>query len=438
MRGRWWISAWIAAIVLHAVLFWLGSSPRPRRLVGDEHAYAAQAKLLQAGTPASPDLLHPPLYSRFLAFTRSLGQGGRNSTIAVQIALLVAAALLSRSALRHLGATPLIADLVALAMLNYPPLAAYAHYFWPEALHMALLSAILWILAAKRGSPAWCATLGALLGLALLTKSLLLGFAPVLLAPLALEGRIRALRTGAALAATILIVLPTVLVHQRRAGTATIANSATFNLWVGLNDRSRRSYVDPIVGEEHRAYMASSPEHVERVTIYRQKIGALVAEKGLRAVIADQLGKQYFRLFDKNSILTDQLPGGVRSSRRAGYQGKQRGIATVLRGTSFVLYGVVLAGAALGLAWSSSSRPRWLWIPLLFLVYNLAIFLFLHVKARYRIPMMPFLFLYAALALDTVRRVAAGDAAAPAAWRSVLGAAGALVLLGLAFGGGYL
>ena len=68
-----------------------------------------------------------------------------------------------------------------------------------------------------------------------------------------------------------------------------------------------------------------------------------------------------------------------------------------------------------------------------FLFYNLAIFLGLHVKARYRIQMLPIFLIFGALALDRALDVAAGRSGVrPHRWWA--GLAASLLALGLAFG----
>ena len=83
-------------------------------------------------------------------------------------------------------------------------------------------------------------------------------------------------------------------------------------------------------------------------------------------------------------------------------------------------------------------RHHWLWLVLGFVAYNLAIFLLLHVKSRYRVQFLPFLFLYAAVALQwTLQRLGliAGKPVESSAPRWLLAAAGSALALYLAFGG---
>jgi len=103
----------------------------------------------------------------------------------------------------------------------------------------------------------------------------------------------------------------------------------------------------------------------------------------------------------------------------------------VLRGWGWTLYAAVLVGAALGIATVPVENRRWLVVAVLFLAYNLALFLVLHVKTRYRVPLMPVLDLLAAAtaAWWWTRRPRRG----PATWGA--GAVVAALLLYLAFGG---
>jgi hypothetical protein len=217
-------------------------------------------------------------------------------------------------------------------------------------------------------------------------------------------------------------VAPTIIANARRIGTPSIANSASFNIWVGLNDVGRESFRHDIVWPEFKRWRASAETHVERNRIVRQQIRDLVRDRGITAVVRNQLSKQYFRLFDAGCYLMDQLPGGVAyESGRAGYFGiggdLGRALSVGTRGSIVVL----LVVAPVGLVFGRGSR-RWIRTLVLFLLYNLALFLWLHVKTRYRIQMLPAAFV----------GVGCLVAWAEAGWRpppSVARACGAVVLV---------
>jgi hypothetical protein len=96
---------------------------------------------------------------------------------------------------------------------------------------------------------------------------------------------------------------------------------------------------------------------------------------------------------------------------------------------------VVLALAPIGLAlWRFRDR-RWLRVLLVFVLYNLAIFLWLHVKSRYRVQLLPVAFLGVGCAVAWLQARLNGDpeAAGVAHWRWLVAAIVAVLLELLAF-----
>ena len=111
-----------------------------------------------------------------------------------------------------------------------------------------------------------------------------------------------------------------------------------------------------------------------------------------------------------------------------------------LRALSYGLYALTLVGAAVGLAVVPLRDRRWLQVALAFVVFNLGLFLFLHVKSRYRIQFLPVLFVYAGCAVAWLA-ARLGWAPLEEGWRRNVpvwawGLAG--LLLFLAFGGRWL
>jgi 4-amino-4-deoxy-L-arabinose transferase-like glycosyltransferase len=428
------VAAAALALALQGLLFVIDAWPAPRALWGDEIMYADLARRLAAGEDARIDFLWPPAYPRFLAGLLVLGGGSFVLARCVQVALLALSALLLRDlGLRLLG-WPLAADVAAALVVLDPQVAGFAHFLWPEVLHLFLFLSALWILVARGDRPPWLAVGGVVLGLALLTKGLLGPFLPVLLLPLVFRGGLRglgrAVLVGAALAAT---VAPTLLANARR-GAPVISDSSRFNLWVGLNDRSRKDLVNEVVGREHQRYLRSGETFAERTAVLEEKIERLVRERGLLALLRAQLGRQYFRLLDKDSFVTDQLPGGAIARQGYGYRETPPWVAALLRAWSYGLYAAVLVAAALGLAVDPPRGRPWHRVLLAFLAYNAALFLLLHVKSRYRVAFLPILYLEAG-AFAAWWHGARGTAAAPS--RVVWAAAGAAasVALFLAFAG---
>lgn len=396
-RRRWWpgvvaaAATWIAFV--HVSLWWLDRRPVPRVLWGDENGYLASAMKLLAGNPGWwPEPLWPPLYPQFVAGVLWFGNGSLAVVVLVQGALLAAAAVLLGDLARRLTDSRAAGLAVAALTLGYPPLAAFSHYLWPEVLHLFLFSALLWILAVRWPRTPWCAAAGVILGLALLSKSLLLPFVPVLLLA-AVWGRPRRdsiLKVALMLGLTIVTVGPTVLANARRTGKPMIANSAAFNLWVGLNDVGRESFRHDVVWPAYQLWEASADSYAERDRVLRARIRQLIGERGWIAALRNQLSKQYFRLFHAGCYVTDQLPGGgAQIQSDAGYIGIGRGLGRVISVLTMAPYLLLLVAAPVGLVVGGCGRNRWVRALIVFLAYNLLIFLWFHVKTRYRIQMMP-------------------------------------------------
>lgn len=448
------------AAALQALLFALERGGAGRRLWGDEVLYLTAARRVLGGGASELDPLWPPLYPHLLA---ALGGSHLAVEIAQTILLVASALLLADLARRTYGGEGPAADLAgALAgglLLLDPQVAAFSHYLWPEIVHLFLFVAALWGLvririrlaapgeagsASSRVPLGGMALLGVAFGLALQAKSLLLPFVPIFFLPLFLAVRRRlgprrgaraillpGLIAGLALAATL---APTLLANVREGIGFRLADSSRFNLWVGLNDTSRRNLVGEIVGRKYDLYRKSAPTFPERNAILDQKIRRLVEREGLGRLALRQVERQPFRLFDRASFFSDQLPGGAIVAEGHGYRDVAPALAVPLGTAGTAIYVAILLAAVAGIA-----RGRSAWAPeaaafrpalLAFLGYNLLLFLALHAKTRYRIQMMPVLDLFAAFGLAGLwqgvrlsRRATVGAVAA------------ALLVLGLVFGG---
>jgi 4-amino-4-deoxy-L-arabinose transferase-like glycosyltransferase len=345
------------------------------------------------GEPATLDLLWPPLYPQFMASVLRAG-GSRVAIQIVQIALMAGAAALLFDVVRRLLDSRTAVITLALFVLD-PQIAAFGMYFWPEALHLFLAFAALWIATCRPPTWPWSLALGIVLGLALLTKNLLGPFLALGAAVWLLTRRRRGmLRLGLVAAGLVLVVTPTIVENGRRTGAYVIGDSARFNVWVGLNDRERRNLINETVGTELDRYQASAPTHHERIRILEQRIRAFVDERGVWAVLRAQAGRQYFRLFDRDSFFTDQLPGSPIAEDGFGYRGLSAVQASWFRAWAFTIYAVVLLLAPYGVlvVWR---RNRELALALIgYVTLTLMIFLLVHVKTRYRVQLMP--------ALDTL------------------------------------
>lgn len=423
------------AVVLQIVLLTIYYHPRPKGLVGDEVNYLELSAALERGERLI-EPLRAPLYPYFLS---ALGatEDLRVPTQIVQIALFLVTAFCFGAVSKQLFDSQVVADLTTAMLLLYPTVAAFAHFFWPETLHLALWSGALAVLVSRRRSPAWLLTAGTLLALAALTRHLLLPFLPIVFLAVATEQRHRRWHRLAWLAAPIVLLVGTALwIDWRDDGRLRSASNAGFNLWIGLNDTSRRDLEAPIVYPEYLAYLASGETAAERDRLLRRRTEDLIAERGVLPTLAGQLGKQYFRLFDHGSFFTEQLPGGRVHDPQRGYAEQPASVVAALRLWNASFYALILLAAVWGVATAPVRKSRWLAVGLAFLAYNLGLFLALHVKSRYRLQILPFLVLFGAPAMSYWWSRLRGTAAPVALgrWRLLLTAAGGLLVLLLAFG----
>jgi hypothetical protein len=466
-RRAWWLAALAVAVLsLHGLLLFIEHVPATRRLWGDEGMYADLAERAARGAPAEIELLWPPLYPRLLAWAARLGPlsgeglapgAARPARLAValgQFALLLGAAwALHVFSARVTGSRPL-ADLAAALLLLDPQRAAFTYYLWPELPHLAAWLGALALLATAPAEPR-ARTLrvvlaGVLLGLAVLLKSLLTPFLPVvalawvLARPPAAAPRPRT-DTWLALAQAMLmlatagvVVTPTLIANGVRTGTWVVADSLRFNMWVGLNERSSRNLVGEIVGDEFARWHASADTFAGRERVLDAKLRALVHARGGLALLRAQLGRQYRRLFAEPSFLSDQFPGQPIALQGYGYVAPPTWATTLLRQWQRLHYALLLVAACWGAAllWvrlgaQAGPARAWLATVTLFLAYNLALFLLLHVKTRYRVQFLPVLDLYAGTALAGQWSRSGGPQ--PPGWVRLTALAAALLGLALAF-----
>jgi 4-amino-4-deoxy-L-arabinose transferase-like glycosyltransferase len=435
------VLAWGCVAAVHVAVFLLYWSPRAKVLWGDENTYLAAANSLLSTGSSNLDLLWPPLYPHMIAGLLALGGGSLIVVQLAQLGLLFASAYLLCCTTARLIGSPLAGTIAAFLLLADPTMAAFATYLWPEVLHNFLFLTVLWALVEHGDRTAGAVVAGVGLGLALLTKSLLGPFLPVLLLPLLLpRPRGRALaRTALVVGIAALAVTPVILSNGRTRGAYVVADSSRFNIWVGLNDESRKTMVRDIAGREFQAYTESAPDFRGRQEVLGEKIAALVHQRGPARVFRDQVSRQYFRLFDRDSYLDDQFPGGPSHISGAGYPDPSPWLVRAVRVFSRIHYVIGLVAGVFGILACSRRASPWIRVALAFIGYNLVIFLVLHVKSRYRLPFIPVVELFAAGCISTLwSRVTGGEPATFGPWRLTAASLLALLLLFLAFGGSWL
>jgi len=434
----------VAFALSQALLWWAYYAHGVKPLIGDEAAYQQTALAILAGGSWMPGTIWPPLQPLLLAAVYAVCGPSVLAVQVLQTAFLILCGALLRDLWRHLGGSVAAANTAAAVFLLSPVTAAYAQWLWPEMMHLLLLLAALCLLArAPARTPSFVA--GLCIGLAILAKSLLSPFWPVFLLAFVRRERPRLLLLPALLFVTGigLVTAPALWHGWREYGQPMIADSSSYNLWIGLTDHWRSDYVLDRGGATLPEFLASAPTPQQRNAIYLDKVHALVAERGLARIVADQTGRQYFRLFSAKTPLLSQLPGRACAGYLSVYT-TSPWLTDTLTAASNFFHVLVLAGVAFGLACWRRRPDRLLAIIGLFIAYQLVLFLPLHVKARFLLPMLPFLCGFAGSFLAALRQrgspsgtpsVALTDAIALTPPRLALGTALAALLLFLAFAG---
>jgi hypothetical protein len=404
-RRRVLLFCFIALFLLQQIaLFALYAGGGGKVLLGDEVSYLAWARSLAGlGPPVVDTGWWPPLQAWLLAGSLRLFGDTVLPMQVLQTVLLIGATAFLRAIWRRCDGRVRAANLAAALFLLNPSNMAYAHWLWPEPVHLFLLFAALYfVLRAKE------AVAGAALGGAMVAKSLLSAFWPVFVV-LLLRGR--RVRGGIALVLGVAIVIAVPLWHGwQRTGRPMIADSSAFNLVGGLRDRWRSDYIDDSVATLAGEYFPSAATPAERNAIFEQRAQAIVREQGVLATIEAQAGRQYFRLFNAKTTLLSQLPGPACAGHTGSYREVPAWLAQVIAAASDALHLITLAGFAIGLAfWRRWREPLVLWSALFF-AYQLALYLLLHVKARFLLPMMPLLCAFAGSAIASLNRPDAATA----------------------------
>lgn len=436
-RRRILLLVFIAFFLLQQIalywLYWGGG----KTLLGDEASYLNWARGLAGLAPPIVDAgWWPPLQAWLIAAMLRLFGENLLPIQLLQTAFLIGAAALLRAIWRDVDGRVRAANAAAALLLLNPSTMAYAQWLWPEPLHLLLLLAALRLV--QRLTTAWRGVAAGLaLGGALLAKSLLSLFWPALLI---VQGWRWNWRASAALLLGVAAVIAVPLWNGwKLTGKPMIADSSAFNLVGGLEDRWRSDYVADSVAPLAGEYFSLPGGAAQRNALFMARAEGIVRERGLLQTLSQQLQKQYFRLFSSKTLLLSQLPGPACSGHVGTYRAVPPLLGQGLAMLSDIFHVSILAGFALGLVFWRRWRDVLVWWIGLFFAYQLGLYLLLHVKARFLLPMMPFLCAFAGSALVSLRRNEPGAAVVfGGTWRWLLASLLAALLLGLALLGPWL
>jgi 4-amino-4-deoxy-L-arabinose transferase-like glycosyltransferase len=401
----------LAGLAVRAALLVLEPATSP---VADERTWTDWARIVaERPSPLRHKMIfHPPLYPYFLAGPFAL----TGSFLAAQV-LQVFVSVLLIPAVGRVGALTLgrRAGVVAAAITAfYPELVWFSVHFWVENVFLVLL----WwaferlLVADASGRRRHAAAAGLLWGAAILARETALYFLPVAAAWLALRrGRTGAWPAGAAraaivLAAAVLVVAPW-----------TYRNWLAFEAFVPVSTAGGQNLFQGNARIPRDETYRMVDEVQGRIEQYRYARGM-----GLEAIrerqpgwILEKLGEQMPLFWEAESMALIHL-------KRGAYGKVRPGAALALSVVMLVPYLAVIALAVRAIP--TLPLARGIPLLLLFLAYYNAIHVVAHGFNRYRLPVMPVLFLMAAWGWGSAR-----TAIAPSPLRRGLALAAVAVLV---------
>jgi hypothetical protein len=370
----------LAALVVRVAFLVWEPTTNP---VGDERTWTDWARIIASlRVGYSPlrnrEVFYPPVYSYFLATL--LGMTG-----SFEAAKWVQAALgsLLVPAVGRAGArafSPRVGLFAAAVSAFYPELVWFAVHFWSETVFTVLLWwGIERLLAADaNGKLPTALVAGALWGATVLTRETVLYFLPIGALWLTLRrDRAGAVRAAAFLFTALLVIAPW-----------TYRNWRVFHAFVPVSTAGGQNLFqgNALIPRDETYDMVHAVQG--RIEQYHYALGM-----GLQAIrarqpwwIIEKLRDEMPRFWEADSLALVHI-------KRGAYGAVAPPAAVAAAVVVLAPYVAVLALFALGLACARGTRPTWLLLS--FLAYYNLLHVVTHGFARYRLPVMPVVFLIA-------------------------------------------
>lgn len=401
-RVRWSLLIFVFALLVRGAVVWqLAGSLLFDTIVGDARNYDAWARQIAAGDWVGGEVFYQaPLYPYFLALVYRWISADLLVVRCVQIVLGAAScAFLAQAGWRFFSRPVGIAAGLLLAV--YAPAVFSDATIQKSVLDVFLVCIALWILGGivARPRPLACLVLGVTIGALVLTRENALVFVPVLLPWIGLRpaasGRRRLVCAALFSAGIALVLLPVALRNWHVGGEFHLTTSQFgHNFFIGNNEAADGTYA-PVVPRrgEPRVERQDAIDLAERA-VGRSLTPAEVSDYYFRRAlhyIRSQPG-DWILLLARKLVLTFTSVEVVDTTDQYSHADG----SSVLRMLGWGLHFGVLAPLALLGVWISwPDRARLLPLYLLCAIYTATLLLF-YVFARYRMPLVPVLALFAA------------------------------------------
>lgn len=353
-------------------------------------------------------IFHPPFYPYFIGIVSTFFGG----LFAVKVAQVVLSTLLV-PALGFLGRgifggeTGLLAAAFA---AFYPELVWFSAHFWVEAVFVVLLFWAFERLFAADERPSWrlAAASGALFGLSVLARETAFYFLPMAAFWLLWRRPGGALRAGVFLLAAFLVVVPWTIRNYVVYGAAVpVSTAGALNLWQGNTRMTRQEVYDQYWAVRGRI---EKYHHARR--------------KGIEAIVERQPSWIFEKLRDEMPTFWEADSQPLVHIRRGAYGDVSPGCALLAAAVVLLPYFALLALFVVGLLVLPLTRASGLLLG--FLAYYTLLHVATHGYARYRLPVLPVLFLVAGAGVVLWRQRPRRPVSR---WRLLAGAVVALTLV---------
>ena len=442
---RFLAGAMLVALVLR---YWHWSSFAPHAwfdFLGLDAKYYDEwaQRILREGLQGSDPYFMGPLYPHLLSGVYAMFGRSLDAVRHLQIGLSVATLPLLHALARAYGGRTL-ACVASGAAAVYGPFIYYSVSLLYPTLTIFLATALLLLLheSARRGSSRWAFGAGLVLGIYALGRGNIFLFAPIAFfwlitswgAPFSPKwSRWRTgLRGGIPLAAgTIVAILPATI-HNARAGDPTLlTTNGGLNFYIGNGPMASGGHETPVLYWEREdgtveTIVADLHQDVECRTEAEQALGRKLSYTEVSAFWFDQTVRYLARnpgMFFSRLLMKTVHFWSTYEIPQIEHFGYFRQFSTVLRGPALT-FGLLGPLAVVGMALGLREWRRWLLLYLFVIGYSTSIVLFF-VLARYRLPVLPALIPFAAMAaitlVDAGRRRRWGLAAGGAAGAIVVG-----------------
>jgi len=327
----------------------------------------------------------------------------------IQLVLLICAGFLFRRALLLVDVDARTAGWAAILLVVNPLTIAFTTYLTPDILHLFFLILLGYCLAhvshtdrhpgelhAQRTRMLASAGAGLALGFCLLASDLLSWIWVLLLIPIVWRGSLvqRSMKLAGFVLALALATAPAAYRGAKITGWPTITDTSALTRWLGLADTSRVDLVNDPTLQIIKQYAEHSANHAERVEFATQKGNEIVETTGIFGTFAEQMRKQYFRLFSSNNRLVAQLIGPSCEGYVAAYKALPFAINRAVDFIARTWHIAILVLFAMGLVlWKDWRRP-WLAVAGGFFIFQLAHFGMHQVKTPALLGLLPIMSIF--------------------------------------------